>query len=199
MNTGVQDADNLVWKLALVAAGKAGDGLLDTYEAERIDVARSNAAWSVANSNRMRDIGKAIAADDREELARLLEDQRGHIDATDQDLGFGYAAGAIAGDDDENADPLRVARRGHRFPEAVVIVDGRERSSILALGDEFTVVTDRPHLWDAAETRVVVAKGGIPADSPGVLVRPDGIVAWVARPDDGPTELRAALDEALRR
>lgn len=199
MNTGVQDVDNLVWKLAMVAAGTAGGGLLDTYEAERIDIARSNAAWSVANSDRMRAIGKAIAADDKDELARLLEDQRGHIDATDQDLGYGYATGAVAGEDDRSADPLRVARRGHRFPEAVVVVDGQERSSIFALGDEFTVVTDRPHVWDAAEVGVAAAKGGIPAGSPGVLVRPDGIVAWVARPGDGPAELGAALNEALRR
>jgi 2-polyprenyl-6-methoxyphenol hydroxylase-like FAD-dependent oxidoreductase len=35
MNTGIQDAANLGWKLAAVAAGWAGDGLLDTYQAER--------------------------------------------------------------------------------------------------------------------------------------------------------------------
>jgi len=40
MNTGLQDAYNLAWKLALVASGRAGEGLLDSYEAERIPVAR---------------------------------------------------------------------------------------------------------------------------------------------------------------
>ena len=40
MNTGLQDAYNLAWKLALVVSGKAGAALLDTYEAERIPVAR---------------------------------------------------------------------------------------------------------------------------------------------------------------
>jgi 3-(3-hydroxy-phenyl)propionate hydroxylase len=35
LNTGVQDAVNLGWKLALVVNGQAGDDLLDTYEAER--------------------------------------------------------------------------------------------------------------------------------------------------------------------
>ena len=39
MNTGLQDAFNLGWKLALVGHGQAGDGLLDTYEAERRPVA----------------------------------------------------------------------------------------------------------------------------------------------------------------
>ncbi|MGW5398096.1 FAD-dependent monooxygenase [Streptomyces sp. NPDC003952] len=40
MNTGLGDAENLVWKLARVAAGRSGDGLLDTYEAERRPLAR---------------------------------------------------------------------------------------------------------------------------------------------------------------
>jgi hypothetical protein len=40
MNTGLQDAYNLGWKLALVVAGKADAALLDSYEAERIPVAR---------------------------------------------------------------------------------------------------------------------------------------------------------------
>ena len=35
MNTGIQDAANLGWKLAAVTAGWAGDGLLDTYQTER--------------------------------------------------------------------------------------------------------------------------------------------------------------------
>jgi 2-polyprenyl-6-methoxyphenol hydroxylase-like FAD-dependent oxidoreductase len=39
MNTGLQDAYNLAWKLALVLSGRADEGLLDTYEAERMPVA----------------------------------------------------------------------------------------------------------------------------------------------------------------
>lgn len=40
MNTGLQDAYNLAWKLALVVEGKASEKLLDTYEAERMPVAQ---------------------------------------------------------------------------------------------------------------------------------------------------------------
>ena len=40
MNTGIQDAFNLGWKLALAVRGVAAPGLLDTYEAERHPVAR---------------------------------------------------------------------------------------------------------------------------------------------------------------
>src|SRR5438477_2365598 len=40
MNTGLQDAYNLAWKLALVVNGRADAALLDSYAAERIPVAR---------------------------------------------------------------------------------------------------------------------------------------------------------------
>ncbi|MFE0022688.1 FAD-dependent monooxygenase [Amycolatopsis sp. NPDC059021] len=51
MNTGIQDAYNLGWKLALVAAGEAGDALLDSYEAERLPIA----AWTLeVTSERLR-------------------------------------------------------------------------------------------------------------------------------------------------
>jgi len=41
MNTGLQDAYNLAWKLALVTQGKADTALIDSYAAERMPVARS--------------------------------------------------------------------------------------------------------------------------------------------------------------
>src|SRR5438093_5568211 len=40
MNTGLQDAYNLAWKLALVVSGRAGQALLDSYEDERLPVAK---------------------------------------------------------------------------------------------------------------------------------------------------------------
>jgi FAD binding domain len=40
MNTGIGDAINLAWKIAAVLGGRASDGLLDSYEAERIGFAR---------------------------------------------------------------------------------------------------------------------------------------------------------------
>lgn len=41
MNTGIQDAMNLGWKLALVMRGAAPESLLDTYEQDRLPVMRS--------------------------------------------------------------------------------------------------------------------------------------------------------------
>jgi hypothetical protein len=40
MNTGLQDAYNLAWKLALVVSGRADQALLDSYQAERIPIAQ---------------------------------------------------------------------------------------------------------------------------------------------------------------
>ncbi|MBF2028281.1 MAG: FAD-dependent monooxygenase [Oscillatoriales cyanobacterium C42_A2020_001] len=40
MNTGIQDAYNLAWKLALVLQGKARESLLNTYQEERLPIAR---------------------------------------------------------------------------------------------------------------------------------------------------------------
>ncbi|KXK63812.1 hypothetical protein AWW66_01120 [Micromonospora rosaria] len=53
MNTGVQDAANLAWKLAAVASGRADEGLLDTYTAERREVAAgllARTGWLLTSS-----------------------------------------------------------------------------------------------------------------------------------------------------
>lgn len=50
-NSGVQDTDNLMWKLALVMQGKAPERLLDTYSPERTEAADEN----IMNSTRATD------------------------------------------------------------------------------------------------------------------------------------------------
>jgi 2-polyprenyl-6-methoxyphenol hydroxylase-like FAD-dependent oxidoreductase len=57
MNTGLQDAYNLAWKLALVSAGRADEALLTSYQTERLPVAQrllatTDRAFSVIVSNR---------------------------------------------------------------------------------------------------------------------------------------------------
>lgn len=204
MNTGVQDVHNLVWKLAQMLRGVAGDALLDTYGVERIEVARSNAAWSVANGRRFREIGTAIAADDRARLAQLLEDQRSHVDATDQDLGFGYPSGALAPGVDQPGAPLRVAVTGHRFPHTDVLIEGETHSSITGLGDGFTLMAADLTRWsDVGTLRPLIDLAACPAEVLGraavALVRPDGIVGWLGGPDASIHDLRVAVDHILGR
>jgi 2,4-dichlorophenol 6-monooxygenase len=49
LNTGIQDAHNLAWKLALVTRSVASDNLLDTYETERRPIGSFNVAWALSS------------------------------------------------------------------------------------------------------------------------------------------------------
>jgi 3-(3-hydroxy-phenyl)propionate hydroxylase len=50
-NGGIQDADNLAWKLAYVARGLGGEPLIDSYDAERIPAADENIAHSTRTTD----------------------------------------------------------------------------------------------------------------------------------------------------
>ncbi|MDV8025257.1 FAD-dependent oxidoreductase [Rhodococcus sp. IEGM 1330] len=60
LNSGVQDAHNLAWKLDAVLSGAAADSLLDTYDTERRPVVEKFAKQSVDNHFRMDAIGKKV-------------------------------------------------------------------------------------------------------------------------------------------
>ncbi len=60
LNTGVQDAHNLAWKLSAVLKGNAAPALLDTYEPERRPVALRNTYQSVRNLQRNHRLYDAI-------------------------------------------------------------------------------------------------------------------------------------------
>jgi hypothetical protein len=62
MNTGLQDAHNLAWKLAAFTKGEAGKALLDSYEQERLPVAQANPDQSLVNALRLADTGVPFAA-----------------------------------------------------------------------------------------------------------------------------------------
>ncbi|MDV7143640.1 FAD-dependent oxidoreductase [Tropicimonas sp. TH_r6] len=64
-NSGVQDTDNLVWKLKLVMDGLAPETLLDSYDAERIQGAEEN----ILNSSRSTDF-----ITPKSEMSRILRD-----------------------------------------------------------------------------------------------------------------------------
>lgn len=64
-NSGLQDVDNLCWKLALVAEGKAPESLLDSYDAERVQGAEEN----ILNSTRSTDF-----ITPKTEVSRLFRD-----------------------------------------------------------------------------------------------------------------------------
>ena len=107
MNTGIQDAYNLGWKLALAATGQAGPGLLDTYEEERLPVA----AWTLGVSS---DLYAQV-------LERVKEPGTGIEVAAPPPMGTGYPWSSLASPADgpvgSVGDPA-VLRPGDRAPDA---------------------------------------------------------------------------------
>jgi 2-polyprenyl-6-methoxyphenol hydroxylase-like FAD-dependent oxidoreductase len=99
MNTGLQDAHNLAWKLGLAARGAAGSALLDSYEAER----RSVGLDVVANTTKA--MNNVLAQ--RAELPGLRETQ----------LLIGYRDSAIVRDGRPDASTAALAA-GDRAPDA---------------------------------------------------------------------------------
>ncbi|MGW1893199.1 FAD-dependent oxidoreductase [Streptomyces sp. NPDC002004] len=197
MNTGIQDAYNLGWKLALVAKGQAGPGLLDTYEEERLPVA----AWTLdITSDRMRHVQEAVK-----------EPGKGIETAAVRDNVRGYPWSSLAGP--SPAGDSAVLRAGDRAPDAPCLdAAGRPqrlfrlfagpRFTLLGFGTEGaralrTVVDKHP---DLVRGYAVDGEGdGLPVvrDHAGharraygitgdalVLIRPDSHVALLTRGDD---------------
>jgi 2,4-dichlorophenol 6-monooxygenase len=65
LNTGIQDAHNLAWKLAAVLKGEAHPRLLDSYEVERRPVAGRNCEQSMSNAMNMAEVERAIGVSTR--------------------------------------------------------------------------------------------------------------------------------------
>ena len=154
LNTGVQDAHNLVWKIAAVEAGWGTDRLLDSYEIERRPVAKRNADVSLQNAMRLMEVYQALASMNgatrpTAELRAAIANQAEHFDMLGLQLGFAYDAGAIADGDD--ADPPRAssvreyAPSGHpgaRLPHVWLDWAGERISSLDACTyDRFTLIS----------------------------------------------------------
>ncbi|MDQ5831445.1 MAG: FAD-dependent monooxygenase [Actinomycetota bacterium] len=108
MNTGLQDAFNLGWKLALVCHGEAGAGLLDTYEAERRPVAERvvSSGADAESAHAMTDAGERAARD--AEIRRTIADRdiAHHEAAAASELDRSYPRSrAVAGDDGSDLAP----------------------------------------------------------------------------------------------
>lgn len=221
MNTGIQDAHNLAWKLAFVSRGWATEALLDSYHTERHPIAGWNAERSLDNGRAVQAVRRTVAADD-DDPARIdaLAGVRRYTGFLGMDLGFTYADGALCPDDQPLpvvADPVidyhPSAHPGRRAPHHWLIdAAGNRISTLDILHTDLHLLcgpdgTDWPR--QAAASPVPVRStvvGGDVTDPSGtwcddygvdragaVLVRPDGIVAarWATRTPGQP--LAAAL------
>jgi 4,5-epoxidase len=192
LNTGILDAHNLGWKLALVASGRAPDTLLDSYGAERRPVAEEVIRLTHALvhygtishpvKRRVRDVvvpalGRS-AAIQRRATRRLsqvyVSYPPGPVTVPGRPGGPGARRGPAA---------------GQRMPDIAIRADGQPTTlhTVLRAGRHVLVVpaSDPITVFDEAgltpyrdDVDVVTADGA----GPIVLVRPDGHVAARGRP-----------------
>ena len=101
MNTGIQDAHNLAWKLAFVIHYNSSDRLLDTYYEERAPIVRQNIKWSTDNAKRYTDINEAIHSGDMQKLKDKLHDQSKNLNYSGLDLGFIYHSSIVFSENDK--------------------------------------------------------------------------------------------------
>lgn len=103
MNSGVQDANNLAWKMALVLKNKASDSLLDTYEVERRSKALITVKSATYNSLHYQAIAEAVRVGEGEFFtkgevspeAKLFISQRVIPHGENSVLHTGYQLGTV--------------------------------------------------------------------------------------------------------
>jgi 2-polyprenyl-6-methoxyphenol hydroxylase-like FAD-dependent oxidoreductase len=199
MNTGLQDAYNLAWKLALVVSGRASAALLDSYEAERMPVARrllatTDRAFSlIVSDSRVAGLFRTQVLNRIVALAMSIERVRRFAFQTISQIGIRYRDSALA----ENLPglPARAPRAGDRFPwlrlklapngpvedlfeklddtrfNLLVIGQPIEAEEVSALGELLRVFA----VPDDSDNRRALARAHVPAPS-FYLLRPDGHV-----------------------
>lgn len=194
LNTGVQDAVNLGWKLAQVLTGTSPDSLLDTYHAERHPVAARVLHNTMAQGTLLEPGPRVDALRDTMSELLSLDEPRRRIGAMMCGLDIQYDLG--------DGHPLR----GRRIPDLEVstpagtvrvfdlLHDGRAVWLNLGAPLDFDVSpwADRVSAIDAKcdDPWELPVLGPVAAPD-AVLIRPDGYVAWAG---DG---THAGLHEAL--
>ncbi len=194
LNTGIQDAVNLGWKLAQVVNETSPDSLLDTYHAERHPVAARVLHNTMAQT-------ALIGAGERMEALRdtmsevlSMDEPRKRFAAMMSGLDIHYDLG--------EGHPLL----GRRMPDLDLITPGGTVRTFTLLHDAHAVLLNLGKPWGfditpwAHRVLAIDAKyadnwelpvlGQVAAPA-AVLIRPDGYIAWVG--DGTDTGLRHAL------
>jgi 2-polyprenyl-6-methoxyphenol hydroxylase-like FAD-dependent oxidoreductase len=206
-NTGIHDAHNLAWKLALVLQGYASERLLSTYASERKPVAQLTVEQ--AFSRYVARTAPWLAA--RAAPQPLIDDLH---------LELGYLYNSSHG---TNADPRTTCGMpGSRAPHLWLNRSG-ERVSTLDLFRNYTLLSGPDAVeWARVTAAAAGDLGGLPLDSHCIgkdvgdpdglfaesygvsakgasLVRPDGFIAWrsAQEPADCGGALRAAVARSL--
>ncbi len=188
MNTGIQDAYNLGWKMEKVLAG-APDALLDTYEEERLPVAAGVLGISTRLHRQMTAVGEQRLRRDAATLQLGISYREMSLSRSNGDVNLKISAGDRAPDApglDADGNPIRLfdVFRGPHFTLLRLFPEKHAKPSEVS-GVRFVDVVASESIGDsqAAEPSFVDAFGHM-AESYGggqgeyVLVRPDGYVGW---------------------
>jgi 2-polyprenyl-6-methoxyphenol hydroxylase-like FAD-dependent oxidoreductase len=188
MNTGLQDAANLGWKLAAVAQGWADDALLDSYHAERHPVGRmvrhlSHGLLRMAllEPGPLRE-GLSLAGTALTRARPAADRVAGAISG----IGIHYRAGG------PHAHPLA----GRRMPDLPLTGERGRLYEVLREG-KFVLLAAADQVREAAPWAERIEVAARTREHPRlILVRPDGYIAWAsdeADPDRRDDGLRQAL------
>jgi 2-polyprenyl-6-methoxyphenol hydroxylase-like FAD-dependent oxidoreductase len=189
LNTGVQDAMNLGWKLAQVVNQISPDSLLDTYHAERHPIAARvlrNTLAQIALLRRLPDERTKALRDTMSELLSM-DEPRKRFAAMMSGLDIHYDLGAghpLLGRRMPDLDlvtasgPVRVFTLLHDARPVLLNLDEPGGFDIAPWADRVSLV-DAKYVgeWD------LPALGAVAAPT-AVLIRPDGYVAWVGDRSD---------------
>ena len=217
MNTGIQDAFDLGWKLAAVLDGWGGPALLESYDLER------RPACVRANEVSLQNYRRLISAEQRTDILaptpageaarraigeRLVEENRRSWQPVGVHLGYIYHPSPIVAPDgtaqpeDDTFGYRPTAFPGARAPHVWLAPD---KSTLDLFGGGFALLNFAGLPTDAIEA--AAAQRGMPLTThridnqeaaalygqPLVLVRPDGHVAW--RGDRAPDASLAMIDK----
>lgn len=144
MNTGMQDAFNLAWKLAAVCTGQGGDALLDTYQAERYPVAKNMIEFTERLSKAGTLTGPA------QHIRNAVLKALSHVGAVPRLMAHVTAEVNIA------------------YPESALSIGRAPRGARITAGQHFPFLGDEDlnkHVtssWGAGHTVVTVAAGHTP-------------------------------------
>ena len=168
-NTGVQDAANLAWKMAKVLKGEADESLLDSYEAERLPVAKLTVEQAYTRYIRR------TVPEELDESTPALRDE------LTMEIGQFYRSNAVVGGrgEDEPAclhpDQTR-GRAGARVPHAW-LPDGRSTVDVAAKEPAWLLGPKAEGEGIRLPPEAAEQCGLAPAGA--MLARPDGYVAEV--------------------
>ena len=195
-NTGIQDAHNLAWKLALTLTGAAGPGLLDTYDAERRPVGELTVEQ--AFTRYVTRVAPYLGTEHTQPL----------VDDFSMEIGYRYNSPAVVlepGPHAPHEHPREAGGRpGARAPHVWLERRGARQSTLDLFDGNFVLLTGPGgSAWHDAAAEVArtlgiaidahLVGGGDLADAEGrfhqaygispagaVVVRPDGFVGWRA-------------------